>query len=98
MCELADHAETTYPTARKRHACCECNRPILPGSEYQRVQGVWDGKWWTFKTHHRCNRVRLALMSHAAHECLEYGQMRSELSQRSHDRHRAPDWRVALAT
>ena len=45
-------------TARVEHYCCECGDTIQPGSKYQRIKGVWDGKWETFKTCTPCATVR----------------------------------------
>ena len=48
----------TMPRARKRHKCCECRGGILPGEQYERVFGVWDGDWNTFITCARCIDIR----------------------------------------
>jgi len=44
--------------ARKDHECCECHTPILPGTKYERVNGVWGGEWTTFKTCMSCSDIR----------------------------------------
>lgn len=54
------HSEAWYK-ARKQHKCCECRQPIEIGQQYQRVSGVWDGKFFTFKTCERCADLREAL-------------------------------------
>lgn len=36
--------------ARKSHRCCECGRQIAVGSQYQRVEALWDGNFDTYKT------------------------------------------------
>ena len=46
------------PTARKEHLCGECRLPIEPGETYERVEGVWEGDWQTFKTCATCVEVR----------------------------------------
>src|SRR5215469_4245059 len=53
--------------ARKRHFCCECRLPILPGEEYQECFGVWSGDAATFRTCSTCEwfreRVSIAEMN-----------------------------------
>ena len=44
--------------ARKPHQCCECHKTILAGSLYERVSGVWDGQFQTYKTCARCANIR----------------------------------------
>lgn len=46
------------PTARKPHRCGECRRKIQRGERYERVSGVWEGGWSTFKTCLDCRSVR----------------------------------------
>ncbi len=50
-------ATTTTPTAKKSHWCCECHREILPGEEYERVDGLWE-VFETYKTCEDCLGVR----------------------------------------
>lgn len=50
--------EEWCPTARKRHRCYECGGWIEPGEKYQRVRGLWDGDWLTYKTCAECVSIR----------------------------------------
>ena len=49
--------------ARKEHECCECHEPIEPGQQYERVTGLWEGSWGTFKTCMLCRTVSRDFMS-----------------------------------
>lgn len=44
--------------ARKKHACCECDRCIYAGEQYEKTVGKWDGRIAEFKTCHDCVIVR----------------------------------------
>jgi hypothetical protein len=57
----ADIYRAAKPKARRPHKCEECSGPILPGEQYERVFGVWEGYASTFKTCARC----LKTTSHA---------------------------------
>lgn len=48
----------TFPVARKEHKCCECHGTILPGQEYQKVAGVWAGRFEVYKTCMTCYLIR----------------------------------------
>lgn len=37
--------------ARKPHRCYECHDTIPAGEQYERVSGIWEGKW---ETYHFC--------------------------------------------
>jgi hypothetical protein len=50
-----------YPTARKIHACCECDKAINTGDQYRRASGVWDGEFAEYKQCLRCANVMEAL-------------------------------------
>jgi len=50
--------ETYYPRAKKTHKCCECLKDIPPGDIYQKVTGLSDGRWTTYKTCKRCEELR----------------------------------------
>ena len=43
--------------ARKVHRCCECGRAIQPGERYQKVIGVWDGRFDQFCRCSHCEAV-----------------------------------------
>lgn len=49
---------TSTPKARKEHRCAECREPIMAGSRYEKVFGVWDGRAETFKTCLLCAEIR----------------------------------------
>ena len=53
----------TYHTARKPHVCCECNSTIDKGDEYQKISGLWDGYFSTYKTCAFCADVRREALS-----------------------------------
>lgn len=44
--------------ARKGHRCCECRETITPGTEYEYVSGIWDGRPESFKTCLSCVEIR----------------------------------------
>lgn len=48
----------TTPLAKKPHECCECGRQIAPGEQYERVVGVWEGEFRTYKTCPDCLSIR----------------------------------------
>ena len=54
MSDVASVYSVSYPKARREHRCCECNRIIKPGEEYQLYKGCWDGKWSDYKTCQEC--------------------------------------------
>lgn len=64
----------TTPRARKRHECCECRGSILPGEQYERVFGVWDGDWSTFVTCARCIDIRTWTKNNVPCLCWCHGQ------------------------
>jgi hypothetical protein len=68
-CVMADLYRESTPKARKQHVCCECGATIDPGETYQRVEGMWDGRFYTFKTCDFCAQVRLK----AEHDVNGYG-------------------------
>lgn len=47
-----------HPKARKEHICIECRKPIKKGQQYWYFEGVYAGKWESFKTCLRCEKVR----------------------------------------
>lgn len=49
----------TMPVARKKHVCCECLKDILPGEQYERIDGKWDGIGMeSYKTCMDCKSLR----------------------------------------
>lgn len=44
--------------ARRDHGCDECSESIPRGAAYERVKGLWDGRWSTFKTCLSCVEIR----------------------------------------
>jgi len=56
--EAADVCREETLTARKEHVCSECGSTIPPGDQYERVTGMWDGYWSTYKTCLTCVRIR----------------------------------------
>ena len=50
--------------ARSDHTCTECAETIPPGHIYERVRGLWDGDWITYKTCGRCYDLRRRFFPH----------------------------------
>ncbi|OEU66208.1 MAG: hypothetical protein BA863_09200 [Desulfovibrio sp. S3730MH75] len=55
MCDIGESEPPSFcresnPKARKQHVCCECGSTIDKGEKYQRVEGMWEGDFATFKT------------------------------------------------
>lgn len=44
--------------ARKVHRCDECSGPIFAGESYQRLVGVWDGRFDEYKECAACLNMR----------------------------------------
>ena len=57
-------------TARKPHKCCECKDVIPKGTKYERITGLWDGKWDEFKMCIGCSRIREHICP-----CAEFGAL-----------------------
>lgn len=55
-------AATVYDVARPRagkdHACCECGGTIARGTRHERVKGMWDNSWSTYRTCAPCAEIR----------------------------------------
>ncbi len=64
-------------TAAKTHKCTECREPILKGSQYERVDGVWEGYWTTHKTCMTCVEIR----DHFSCEGWIFGQLWEDLAE-----------------
>jgi len=47
----------TITRSKKRHRCCECGREIMPGSEYRRISGKWDGEFNKYAQCERCMEI-----------------------------------------
>lgn len=47
-----------YHVAIKPHTCCECGSTIDPGERYERVDGLWDFGFATYKTCAFCQSIR----------------------------------------
>ena len=43
--------------ARKPHKCCECKRTIQDKDNYERVTGLWDGSWSTYRFCAACSEI-----------------------------------------
>jgi hypothetical protein len=52
--EAPSFAKETKPTAKKEHVCSECGGPILPGEQYERVTGKYDGDFFIHKICPHC--------------------------------------------
>jgi hypothetical protein len=50
-----------YPKARKEYKCCECDRAILKGQQYERYTDKFDGSIHTAKTCMDCSHIRSGL-------------------------------------
>lgn len=64
MCDTGAAPEVwdaSYPVARSRHWCRECDRPIYPGTRYLRVNALYDGRWTTYRAHSDCYDLHLAI-------------------------------------
>lgn len=79
LCDSVD-----YPTlynkrlvakARTPHKCTECWGTIQPGEPYERVSGVWDGDFKTFRTCSRCVNLRDAVDVLFPCMCWTYGNV-----------------------
>lgn len=44
--------------AAKDHTCTECHEVIPRGTKYERVEGLWDDTWSTFRTCLSCVEIR----------------------------------------
>lgn len=68
-------SRTATHIARKEHWCCECREAILVGAKYERTEGLWDGRWDTFKTCLSCVEIR----DHFACNGWTFGHLWSDL-------------------
>lgn len=44
-----------FVTARKEHTCFECLDPIRRGQRHERVSGIWEGEWHTYRFCEPCS-------------------------------------------
>lgn len=71
--------------AQKQHRCCECDAPIAKGEIYEKVEGLWDGSWQTYKTCWPCVEVRndlteLMRLMWQHDEAICFGDLQQELA------------------
>lgn len=43
--------------AKKEHICCECGETILPGQNYKKCVGSWEGEFFTYKICFVCSEI-----------------------------------------
>ena len=67
--------EAKIVEAKKKHVCCECNGTINPGEKYERVKGLWEGRFDLVKTCLPCMRIR----NHYCCGGFIYGELRETL-------------------
>lgn len=58
--EKASVYNSAMVVARKPHKCCECRAEIKPRERYERVAGLWDGRWEHYRTCAMCVEIRTA--------------------------------------
>lgn len=93
-CTIPEFYSYTEPVARKRHACCECSAPILPGEKYFRAAGSWEGEFGTHCQHLLCMEAAMFIRDHFNDgECIGFGTLQESFSEmrggRAQDRTRA---------
>jgi hypothetical protein len=67
----------TTPVARKQHACCECDEPILIGTKHERYAIFWDGTAEAHRTCLSCVEIR----DHFACSGWIFGQVWSDIEE-----------------
>ena len=60
-----DFCTLTNPTARKPHVCDDCGQEIAAGTAYRKLQGKWDGRMMSYKSHPDCAACCEALANSA---------------------------------
>lgn len=55
--------------AAKNHACCECHGIIARGEHHERVKGLWDDQWTTFRTCPDCVFLRCEVRRDQSMDC-----------------------------
>lgn len=61
--------------ARKSHVCEECRNTIRAGDAYERVSGLWEGQWETFRTCLGCVSLRQYTEGYVPCVCWQHGNM-----------------------
>lgn len=56
--ERASFSRTQTVKAAREHECGECDETIPCGARYERTEGLWNGRWSTFKTCLSCVEIR----------------------------------------
>ena len=95
-CELATFYDWSEPVAKKRHACCECNAPILKGEKHFKAWGVWSYGNATYRQHLACMEACMMLRDDFnGGECIGFGclkeafdELKCEEWDRETDRHK----------
>jgi hypothetical protein len=58
------------PVARRGYWCAECDGIIHAGERHERICGLWDGAWATYRTCLPCVSLRAAVEAHErAEDC-----------------------------
>ena len=58
MAEYVDMFRETHPKGRKRYVCCECRGAITPGEIHQKIDALFEGKFYTYRTCTDCENDR----------------------------------------
>lgn len=77
-CEVPQFYSHSEPVARKRHKCCECRAPILPGEQHFRYSGKWEGCLSTGRQHYACMEACMLIRDEFENgECIGFGELKS---------------------
>lgn len=57
MCEMPTLFNAKTRKARIEHKCCECGVVIAKGDSYRYSQGLWDGRFSSFKQCLNCHEI-----------------------------------------
>lgn len=77
MCDAPDVFNQEEIHAKRPHWCCECGGRIGIGEKYERIKGLWDGRWDTYATCLACCNVRAIINDEMdTFDCLAVGGMR----------------------
>lgn len=68
------------PIARIEHRCSECGRAIQPGERYERVVGVWDRLFSTYRTCVYCLAIRDMMQQRLTCFCYCYTDVREAVT------------------